>query len=113
MSAKLARNLRELRENAGLSQNALATRADVSAAFVNKLEAGEYNTLSIDKSRNLAQGLGMTFRDFLEAVGMLDDGATPNADLALASALRKRKFTDGQVQKVVSYVEFVEKGGKM
>ncbi|MCR4278983.1 MAG: helix-turn-helix domain-containing protein [bacterium] len=109
----LAKNLKELREKADLSQNALAERADVSPAFIYKLEAGEYNTLSIDKSRGLAKGLGMTFRDFLEAVGMLDDSATPNADLALASALRKRKFTDGQVQKVVSYVEFVEKGGKV
>lgn len=112
MSAKLARQLRELRENAGFSQNALATRADVSAAFINKLEAGEYSTLSIDKSRNIAKALNMTFHDFLEAMGMLEDSNTPNADLALASALRKRKFTDSQVQKVVSFVEFVEKHEK-
>jgi transcriptional regulator with XRE-family HTH domain len=109
MSPKLARLLKELRENAGLSQNALATRAGVSAAFINKLEDGAYSTLSVDKTRDLAKGLGMSFRDFLEAVGLLDESATPNADAALASALRKRKMNEEQVQKVVSYADFIQK----
>ena len=109
---KLASALKELRNNAKLSQAVLAERAEVSPAFIYKLEAGEYTTLSIDKSRQLAKGLGMVFRDFLEAVGVLDDTATPKADLALASALRKRKLNDDQVKKIVSFVEFVEKDAK-
>ncbi len=108
----LGQKLKELRLNADLSQNALAEKAGLSPAFIYKLEAGEYNTLSIDKSRDIAEGLGMTFRDFLEAVGILEDSSTPKTDLALASALRKRKLSDSQVQKIVSFVEFVEQGGK-
>ena len=105
----LPKRLRELREKANLSLVALAERAGVSSAFVYKLEAGEYTTLSIEKSRALADGLGMTFRDFLEAVGLLDGTATPNADLALASALRKRKLTEAQVGTVVSLVNVLSK----
>lgn len=109
MSRSIGRSLRELRVNAGLSQSALAERAGVSAAFINKLEADEYNTLSIDKSHGLAKGLGMTFRDFLDAVGWLDNNTTPNVDEALASALRKRKMSEDKIGKVLTYVNFVEK----
>ena len=100
--------IRKLRTNAELSQNTLAERANVSPAFIYKLEAGEYGTLSIDKSRQLAKGRGMTFRDFLEAVGLLDDTSTPKADLVLQSALRKRGLNEGQVKKVVSFVDFIQ-----
>ena len=106
---QLASSLRELRQNAELSQNALAVKAGVSPAFIYKLEDGQFGTLSIDKVHALAKGLGMTFRDFLEAVGLLESTSTPKADLALASALRKRKLSAAQVNKVVSYVDFIEK----
>jgi len=109
MPKSLGHSLRELRINTGLSQSALAERAGVSAGFINKLEAGEYSTLSIDKSHSLAKGLGLTFRDFLEAVGWLDNNKTPNVDEALASALRKRRLTDEKIGKVISFVNFVEK----
>ena len=105
---KLARALRGLRESAELTRETLAERARVSPAFIYKLEAGVYSTLSIDKSRDLAKGLGITFRDFLDEAGLLEDTFTPNANVALASALRKRKLNDGQIKQVVSFVEFVE-----
>jgi transcriptional regulator with XRE-family HTH domain len=106
---QLATMLRELRQEVGLSQNALAEKAEVSPAFVYKLEAGEYSTLSIDKSRQLAKGLGMTFRDFLEAVGLLEDSSTPQVNAALASALRQRKLTPNQVKQLISLTEVMEK----
>lgn len=109
---KLARVLRHLRESANISRDALAERADVSPAFIYKLETGVYSTLSIDKSRDIAKGLGLTFRDFLDAAGLLEDTATPNADAALATALRKRKLSDGQIKEVISFVEFKEKESK-
>ncbi|MCC7357495.1 helix-turn-helix domain-containing protein [Candidatus Uhrbacteria bacterium] len=112
MSSKLATQLKHLRTQAGLSQNMLAQKADISASFINKLEAGEYSTLSLDKSRSLAKALQMTFHDFLEAIGMLEDSKTPNADMALASALRKRGLTDSQVDKTFSFIEFIQKDGK-
>ena len=108
----LSHALRDLRESAKLTREALAEKADVSPAFIYKLEAGKYSTLSIDKSRDLAKGLGLTFRDFLEAVGLMEDEATPNANAALASALRKRKLDDNQINSVVSFIQLMEKNSK-
>jgi transcriptional regulator with XRE-family HTH domain len=108
---KIAMQLKELRERAGLSQNELSKRAKVSAGFINKLEKGEYTTLSIDKSHQLALGLGMTFRDFLEAVGFLNSSTTPKADFTLMSALRARKLSNEQVNQVMSYISHVQQNG--
>jgi transcriptional regulator with XRE-family HTH domain len=104
--------LRELRQAAGLSQNALAEKAEVSPAFIYKLEAGEYTTLSIDKSRQLAKGLGLSFRDFLEAAGLLEDSSTPQTNLALSAALRQKKLTPSQVKQLISLAEIMEKSNK-
>jgi hypothetical protein len=54
----------------------------------------------------------MTFRDFLEEVGFLENSPTPNAEMALASALRKRSFTADQIKKVVSFANFVAQDTK-
>ncbi|PIW37266.1 MAG: hypothetical protein COW24_01010 [Candidatus Kerfeldbacteria bacterium CG15_BIG_FIL_POST_REV_8_21_14_020_45_12] len=107
----ISKQLKELRENASLSQNELAKRANISPAYVNKIEKGLYTTLSIDKCHNLAKGLGMTFRDFLDAVGLLNDNSTPKANMTLMSALRARKLTNEQVNQVISYIEYVQDNG--
>lgn len=107
----IAKKLKVLRTKSGLSQRSLAEKAGVSAAFVSKIESGEYSTLSIDTSHQLAKGLGMTFKDFLEAVGFLQDESTANTDLALSSALRSRNLSDEQVDRIVSFVEHEERRG--
>jgi len=104
--------LKSLRIKAGLQQNELAERAKVSPAFISKLESGEYTTLSVETCHQLAKGLGMTFRDFLEEVGFLENSPNPNAEMALANALRKRSFTPDQIQKVVSFANFVAQDTK-
>jgi transcriptional regulator with XRE-family HTH domain len=106
----MSKKFRELRIQAGLTQSALAEEAKVSPAFIYKLEAGEYTTLSIDKSHDLAKGLGLTLRDFLEAIGLMRDTSTPNADHALMSALRTRtsSLSEAKIKQIISYVEFVE-----
>lgn len=70
---QIAPKLRELRQQKEMTQNALAERSGVSSAFIYKLEAGEYDTLSIDTCRQLAKGFGISLRQFLEVTGMLDD----------------------------------------
>jgi len=104
----MKKQLKELREKANLSQNEFAKRAKVSAAYINKIEKGAYNTLSIDTCRKLADGLKMTLRDFLEAIGQLSDETTPKTDLTLMSALRARKLSDEQVNQVMSYINYVQ-----
>jgi len=108
MSKTLSKSLKELREQIDLSQNELARRADISVGFISKLEAGVYKTLSIDKSKQLATGLGMTFRDFLAAAGLLDDNSTPNATKMLAEALRQRRFSPDEINEIVGHVNYLE-----
>lgn len=115
MTKPLHKSLKELREQYNISQNELARRADISVGFISKLEAGLYKTLSIDKSKQLAEGLGMTFRDFLAAVGLLDGSATPNATQMITTALRSRRFSDDEINEIVGHVNYLEskrKGGK-
>lgn len=108
MSKPLHKSLKELREQAQLSQNELARRSDISVGFISKLEAGLYKTLSIDKSKQLANGLGMTFRDFLAAVGLLDGHSTPNATQMITAALRTRSFSDDEISEIVGHVNYIE-----
>jgi phage repressor protein C with HTH and peptisase S24 domain len=56
--------LKELRERAGLSMQALAERIGTSAPQINKLEKGE-RRLTLDWMTRLAQGLGVEMRDLL------------------------------------------------
>ena len=62
--------LKQLRELAGLSQNALAKRAGISRPIISELESNRRRTTSIETARRLAKALGVTL-DLL--VGMDDD----------------------------------------
>ena len=52
-------DLRELRKRRGLTQQQLATRADVHRVYVAKLEAGE-RLPSLDVATRLARALGLS-----------------------------------------------------
>lgn len=105
--------IKKIRLELGMTQSELAKRAGVSIGYISKLEAGVYNTLSVDKSQQLAKGFGLTFKDFLERIGLLKGNpATPNANSSLSLALRQRNFSDAQIQKVISYVDFIEAESK-
>jgi UDP-glucose 4-epimerase len=69
----IPQKIRELRQKADLTQNALAERSGVSPAFIYKLEAGEYETLSLETCRQLAKGLELGLRGFLDATGLLEE----------------------------------------
>jgi len=51
--------LRECREAAGLSQNALARRVDINPGTINRLEAGEREPTGRDQVLALATGIGL------------------------------------------------------
>jgi len=70
---KIAQKVRDLRQQKGLTQISLAEKSGVSSAFIHKLEAGEYDTLSIETCKQLSAGLGLTLRQFLEATGLLEE----------------------------------------
>lgn len=107
-TTQLDTRLKELRMEAGLSQNELARRAHMSVAFISKLESGKYSSLGLDKCHQLAVGLNITLRDFLERVDLLDDSSTPRANTTLMYALRKEKnLNHQQARQAIEYIDFL------
>jgi transcriptional regulator with XRE-family HTH domain len=65
--AAFAAVLRERRENAGLTQEDLAERADVSARFISFLENGRRQP-SLSALAALSDGVGASMSEFIGAV---------------------------------------------
>lgn len=61
----IGENLRRLREKAGLSQNELARRANVTPAAINMIEKGTRN-LSLATGKDIADTLGCSLYDFFD-----------------------------------------------
>jgi len=56
----LARNLRRLREERGLSQDRLSKLADVSHNTIIKIETGAIQSPTVDTAQKIARALGVT-----------------------------------------------------
>ena len=110
MNKLLAKNLKKIREEAKISQNKLATKSKVSVAFISKLEAGEYKTISLKVCQQIAKGLGLTLKQFLDKIGLLENGdSPPNTTELIQHALRGKGLSVDEAQKVVDYAEYVIK----
>jgi transcriptional regulator with XRE-family HTH domain len=72
-STKLGRRIRTLREAAGLGREALAARADMTAAALAAVEAGatDVDYLAL---RRIAGALGRPVADLLAAMDAAEDG---------------------------------------
>lgn len=104
----IAKRMKTLRENAGLTATQLAERSSLSLAYISKLEGGEYKSLSLTSCKSLADGLGLALRDFLESVGFLDNTPDSPSYKLLTHALRKSGYTTEQTATVVKYAEFIK-----
>jgi transcriptional regulator with XRE-family HTH domain len=65
---RLCALLREVRQEAGLTQVQVAAALDVPQSFVSKYESGE-RRLDVIELRHVAKALGMSLRTVLERLG--------------------------------------------
>jgi transcriptional regulator with XRE-family HTH domain len=63
---RLATVIRELRQRADLTQEQLATRAQVARSYVALIEAGRKKNPSLDILKRLAKALGVPVTELLE-----------------------------------------------
>jgi len=61
----LGANIRHYRQRAGLSQEKLAEKAELSTVFINRVEAGKEN-ISVDALHRIARSLGTSLRELFE-----------------------------------------------
>ncbi len=100
----IAQSMKKIREQMGLTPAQLAERSELTAAYISKLEAGEYKTLTLKTSKSLADGLGLTLKAFLEALGFLENQDRPSFNM-IGTALRSNGFTPEQVDKITEYAK--------
>jgi transcriptional regulator with XRE-family HTH domain len=105
-----ADTIKQLRSQMGLTATQLATRADLSPAFISKLESGEYANLTLATTKSLADGLGLTLKDVLEALGFLEEENQERSSAKLlAGALRAGKYAPEQIRKITEYAELLKR----
>ncbi|MFN6088814.1 MAG: helix-turn-helix domain-containing protein [Cyclobacteriaceae bacterium] len=60
---KIAVRIKAIRQEKGLTQEALAWSADVDRTFMNHVESGRKN-ISLNSLEKILSGLGISFKDF-------------------------------------------------
>ncbi len=64
----IARNIRHLRKEKGLSQDKLSKLADVSFHTITKIEAGDTPNPTIDTMKKIADALGVSVDDLMKTI---------------------------------------------
>ncbi len=73
MLARLGNELRKAREGTGISLESVAGPAEISAAYLHKLEHGDVNSPSPRVLARLAVVLGISYLRLMEFAGYLDE----------------------------------------
>ncbi len=115
----IAKVIRQLREEAGISPTELHKRSGLSLAYISKLEDGQYDELALrlKTAKSLALGLGLSLRHFFECIGFIDSDESRPSLYLLKTALRSDgRLSEQQADDVLRYVEFIKnppRGGKV
>lgn len=107
---EFAETIKSLRTEQGLSATQLAERSKLSPAFISKLESGEYSNLTLTTSKALADGLSLTLKAFLEAIGFLNKENQERPSFRLvAGALRSNGYGPEEIKKITEYAELLKR----
>jgi transcriptional regulator with XRE-family HTH domain len=105
---KIAQEIKRLREQLGLTPSELALRADLTPAYISKLEKGEYESFSLKTGKALAKGFGMTLREFLEAIKFIDRNEDRPSSQLISQAFRSQGYSEKQIEKIKEYADFIK-----
>ena len=106
-STNLPHFVAEKRQEAGLTSKQLAERSGLSPAYISRIEKGDYESPSLPSLRALAEGLGLSLRDFLHGAGLLNNDERPSYKL-ITQSLRHMGYSDKDAEDVVRYARYVK-----
>ncbi len=107
----LSKIIKELREQAGLNSKELAEKSNLSPAYISKLEAGTYDTISLKTSKQLSNGLGLTLKAFLESLGLINKDEQLGEN-AILNHFRSDGYTKQEAEEIMQYAEYVKHKNK-
>jgi len=97
------------RQEAGITSKELAERANLSPAYISRIENGGYKntSLSLPTVKALAEGLGLSLRALLEEMGILHNKEQPSYEL-ITQSLRHMGYSDKDAEEVIRYARYVK-----
>jgi HTH-type transcriptional regulator, competence development regulator len=108
-TTELGARLKEVRDLRNLSLKAVAEPADISAAYLQKLERGEVKAPSPHILHRLSQVLAVPYQQLMELAGYVvpsaDSETTPRGNL-LAHALSSEDITEDEAQELARYLSW-------
>lgn len=109
---QLGKELQGVREVKGLSLKAVAEPADISPAYLQKLERGEVKNPSPHVLHGLSNALGIDYVDLMKLAGYVvpDNGAQSEREYrgsVLAQALSSEGLTNEEERQVADFLAYL------
>jgi HTH-type transcriptional regulator, competence development regulator len=109
MLIKLGTELKKARDQMGASLQAIADSANISTAYLQKLERGQVSTPSPHVLRRLSSSVGLPYLSLMELAGYLDEQEVSKARLRQPSLqphpLSGQKLTPEEWRRVGSFIK--------
>ena len=108
----LGQTLRSLRDLRGESIKTVAEAADISPAYLQKLEKGDVAAPSPHVLHRLATVLGADYPDFMRAAGYVVPGTSGSPGGPLAHALSAQELTEDEARALATYLKMYRSAGR-
>ncbi len=112
--AELGPQLREMRDRRGRSLSDVATEAEISPAYLQKLEAGGVKQPSPNILYKLANALKVQYAELMRLAGYVTptDSRAKKRKNELTYALSSEPLTDEEARELARYLEWYREGKK-
>lgn len=107
---ELGNTLKAVRDLHGKSLKAVAGPANISVAYLVKLERGEVATPSPHVLHRLAETLGVEYMELMRLAGYVVPESAGARSNALAQALSSKDLTEEEARAVAAFLELYRSG---
>lgn len=101
---ELGKYLRSLRPEGKPSLREVAARAELTAAFLSKLELGQHESMELETLRKVARGYGVPVTKLLAVTGLAEDQPNPDLNVYLRTQYGLSEEGIREVEAFIGYV---------